>query len=147
MGHQSRLRKGRKMGTVPKKPEVIHRKQLFDGKQTAEEVHRSTVYAGKKCPCGLPPATRAISFATVKDLMEKDPLRLHQIGLLNGGQVPMVEFNMNGTPEKFVRIGEQFACDLCRSTMEKVAAKLPSWVFVQFDATPGPEKPIVQVPS
>jgi hypothetical protein len=122
------------------KPKTIHRRQLFDGRETAEQVHWGA-FPGAKCACGLPPAIRCVTFAPIGDLLEQDPLRAQAMAQANGGQLPMVRF----TYGVFVKIGEMFACSLCKATLEKVAARLPSWVLVEWDRGPGPDSPIVQV--
>jgi hypothetical protein len=125
---------------MSKKPKVIHRKQLFGGIKSAAQVHWEG-FPLAKCPCGLDPIVRALSFAPIADLLDKDPLLLRQLSDRNGGNLPLLELKY-GT---FVRIGEMFACTLCRSTLEKAMAKLPSYVLVEFDTGPSPDRPVVQV--
>lgn len=125
---------------MSKKPKNIHRRKLFDGQKTAEEVHWEA-WPGIKCPCGLPPAVRCVSFASVGDLLEKDPIRARAMAQANGGALPMVQL----TYGVFTKIGEMFACSICKPALEKVAAKLPSWVLVEWDRGPGPDRPVFQV--
>ena len=126
--------------------ETIHRKKLFDGQMTAQEVHRSIALRGRKCPCGLPAAVRGLSFAPLKDLMDKDPMRVNYLAQQNGGQVPMLQIKTgkgDDTAATFVKLGECYSCDICRPALEKTMAKLPSWVLVDFDEGPAKEKIIV----
>lgn len=123
-------------------PKVVHHRKFMGGKETPQETHRKVVFAGKKCPCGLPPATRAITFATVKDLRDKEPERIISLAVEHNGQLPVVEFNTNGTPEKFIRLGVAFACDICKPAIEKAMARLPSWVLVEWDGGPDPRNKI-----
>lgn len=122
--------------------ENIHRKKFMDGQETPQEMHRKVVYAGRKCPCGCPPASRAITFAPLKEIFNREPERVAWLAQQNGGAVPIVEMNTNGTPEKFVRLGETFACDICRPALEKAMAKLPSWVLVDWDDGPDPRNKV-----
>ena len=129
-----------------KKPGIIHRDKLFGGRMTAEEVHRSIAFAGQKCPCGLPAAVKARSFAMAKDLADRDPLMLQALAMKHpDGQVPVVMFNLTGSPQKFIKLGEVVACEICQPALEKTLAKAPSWVFVEFDRGPEKDKPMVQV--
>jgi hypothetical protein len=122
-----------------KKPTTIHRKQLFGGK-SAQQVHWEG-FPHAKCPCGLDPVVRALSFAPIKELLDNDPLLLRQLADQNGGDLPLLALKY-GT---FVRIGEMFACNLCRLTLAKSAAKLPSYVLVDWDEGPSPDRLVVQV--
>jgi len=135
---------------MSKKPKTIHFNKLFGGKMTAEEVHRSTALRGRKCPCGLQAAGRAISFAPLSDLFDKDPMRVRWLAQQNGGQIPIVQFKTgreDASAQKFVRLGEAVYCDICRSACEKAMAKLPSWVLVDWDRGPGKDKVVSQVPG
>ena len=122
--------------------ENIHIKKFMDGKETPQETHRKIVYAGRKCPCGLPPASRAITFAPFKELWNREPERVSWLVQQNNGQVPIVELNTNGTPEKFIKLGEVFACDICKPALEKAMAGLPSWVLVDWDEGPDPRNKV-----
>lgn len=118
--------------------ENIHRRRFMGGAETPQEVHRKVVYAGKKCPCGLPPASRAITFAPVSELRARDPERIIWLAQQNGGQVPVVEMNTGTSVQKFIRLGEVFACDICKPALAKAMAQLPSWVLVDWDEGPDP---------
>jgi hypothetical protein len=129
-----------------KKSENIHMRKLFGGCMTAEEVHRSVALKDQKCPCGIQAAIKARTFATAVDLQEKDPLMLMALAQKHpDGMVPVTMFNFHGTPQKFIKLGEVVACEICTPALEKVLAKAPSWIHVEFDRGPGKDKPIIQV--
>jgi len=136
MGQEAKTRQARKQA-------VIHRRRLFDGKVTAEELHRALAFQGRCGECGGPPAIRARTFAPIEELHRRSPEFLIQLALRNEGRVPVIEF----TYGKFVCIGDAYACDLCRGALERELAKAPSWVLVELDNGPGKDRPIVQVPE
>lgn len=123
--------------------ETIHTKKLFDGRQTAEEVHRSLAFpADARCACGSKKvAIRVRVFWPADDLVREKPEFAMQMAARHGGRLPVVEFKHG----KHVRVGDAFACDLCKSVLEKEAAKAPSWVVVEVDRGPGPDNAQVQV--
>lgn len=128
------------------KAEIRHRRKLFNGLATAEEVHRSAI--GENCPCGLPAAIVIRVFAPVDEVLKRQPLFLHNLAAQNGGMVPVVELRgAENRPIKHIRVGMAYACEICQSTAEKEAAKAPSWVVVDINRGPGKDKAIVQVPA
>lgn len=130
--------------TPPQKPENIHRRKLFDGRTTAAEVHARHVFAGKKCNgCGGPPAIRIRSFVPADWLLREKPEVAMELAALHGGSIPCVDFTMG----RYVRVGDAFACALCRRTCEREAAKAPSYFVMQIDEGPGPEKTVSAVPG
>lgn len=130
------------MSQQPKRPKVIHVRKFENvNGMTPQEMHAEGL--ARKCPCGLAATCRAISFAPAEELVKRAPALLGQIMLINGGEVPVVEF----TYGKFIKIGEVFACNLCRVSMERQAAKGPSWVLVNIETGPEPIRPSVQVPG
>jgi hypothetical protein len=118
---------------------TIHRKQFMEGRMTPEELHNRALSQGGtiKCPCGLDPVTRIVTFADVKDLMKHEPEMLAGMAryyMRQGLGLPCVEF----TYGKFVKIGDGFFCEICSPEMEKKAAReLPDWVLVEVRRGPG----------
>ncbi len=125
---------------------IVHVDKFMQGTMTPNEVHRKYAYGTHKCECGLPPAGRILSFASVVDMTrdEERRARLQDLTMRNEGRVPMVKF----TYGDFVKLGETFFCDLCQSTAEKAAARLPDWVLTEIDRGPDPHNSVsAQVPG
>lgn len=49
----------------------------------------------------------------------------------------------DGKPEPHIRLGMTYSCKQCQPMFERALAKLPSWVLVELNRGPGPDKPIV----
>ena len=127
---------------MTKKAPIIHRRQLFDGRTTAEEVHVKYALAGMKCgKCKGPPAIRARVFAPVEYLLREHPDFMMNLAAKHDGGVPIVDF-VHG---KHVLFGNYVACKGCSKDLEKNLAKAPSFFVVEINRGPGPEKPTVQV--
>ena len=60
---------------------------------------------------------------------------------MHGGQVPTIDFKHG----KHVRVGCAYSCDICRPTLEKEAAKAPSWAVVEINDGPGKDRIISAV--
>lgn len=125
---------------------TIHRKKLFGGRMTAEEVHQKYGFPrGAKCAgCGAPPLIRAIVMMEMKEAMKNpavealavlDPQELLkqtvQIKTSDGGQKP------------YFRCSVVYSCKQCRKQMEKQMAKAPSHCIVEINRGPGTDKVIV----
>lgn len=123
--------------------DVLHRRQLFDGRATAEQVFRQHL-RGRCSLCGGPPAIRLRSIATVADLNAQAPQFLAAIAASRPGQ-PIPTFPTKHGPA--VVVGVAYACDRCRVGAERTAARGPSWIHVEIDRGPGADNPIVGVPS
>lgn len=126
------------------KAEIRHRKQLFGGRYTAEEVHRSASFP-KGAVCGgcrsSKVAIRARTFVPFADFVKNMPELAMQMAAANGGSIPCVDFKHG----RHVRVGDAYACDLCAGALERALARGPSWVVVDIERGPGPERPVVQV--
>jgi hypothetical protein len=134
------------------KPQVIHRKKLFNGQGTAQEIHRRIAMAGKICGrCHAPATVRVRSFAPAKELVDRAPEYLLAMGQQNNGQIPIVEF----THGKHVYLGSVYSCESCRQQLAKDCAQGPGkenplWkvrdsIVYEFADGPEAEKIIVQV--
>lgn len=125
-----------------RRAEIRHFRKLFGGTKTAEQVHQEIALKDKKCQaCGRQAAVRCRFFASVVDLHHQSPQFLLKLAQEHSGQVPVIETRYG----KMIRISDAYSCSGCRPTLEKEAAKAPSWVLVDFDFGPGPDKPVVQV--
>ena len=124
---------------------VIHRKQLFGGKNTAEEVHSAALMAkGAKCNmCGAPPLVTYRSQALLKDLEEYSPQWVAAIRMSNpeGPYVPTFQSVFG----PMVTMSTAYACKNCERPADLAATKHPSWVHVEIDRGPGSDNPVVGV--
>jgi hypothetical protein len=112
---------------------VVHINKFMDGQMTPQEAHRKFAWGGKKCDaCGGPAAARIRVFAEYKECLQRSPEFMLKLAANNGGEVPVVDFKTG----KFIRVSEAFACANCRATLEKEAAKAPSWCCVEIDTGP-----------
>jgi hypothetical protein len=126
-----------------KKAEVIHRRRLFGGRRTAEEVHRELGLRGR-CACGGPPAIRIRVFIRHDDFVKLQPELAAMIAASNrdGPFIPTMESKYG----PLVKRSDIVFCDHCRAYAERAAARTPSWAIVEIDRGVGPDKPTVQVP-
>ena len=127
---------------VPKK--VVHLK-TFENTHglTPQRMHQKYAWGDAKCPsCGRVAVVRVISYVEFKELHRTSDgaMILMKLTKANDGRVPMVRFKWG----EFVKLGEYYACSLCRKDMEKRLARSPSWVHHEFDEMPT-ATPLVQV--
>lgn len=112
------------------KPKVVHVKQFDGGRSTPAEYFRKTMYSGITCStCGDPPAMRARFLAPIDEFRKKYPKELMQLVLLLGGKDPSF-------PSKYgrlVHVQSLFACDKCKTSMRKAAARVEDWMIVEFE--------------
>lgn len=130
------------------KAQRIHTRKLFNGQTTAEEVHRKYAFPpDAHCKCGSPKvAIRVRSFFPMSRLLKDHPQTAMHIAAQHSGNIPIVEMRGPGNvPVKYVRIGDAFACDMCKRELEVAASKHPSDVIIHVDRGPGPERPVFQV--
>lgn len=120
--------------------ETIHRKKLFGGRMTAQQIHAKYAWHGRKCDgCGAPPAMRIQVFVALQDMEVK--LR----------EAMMVEIAMRRVVTKMTVLGTAVrttfvhACERCGPAAQRAAARGPSYAMVDLDVGPGPDKPIVGV--
>lgn len=130
--------------------ERVHRTQLFGGRSTAEEVHAKMAFpAHAKCVCGRRPEVRAITLAPLDEARrhfpDVDRLAEYAPQELLMRTVAIRESPMVKAGKPYVRLGVAYACKSCAPTMERALAKLPSWVIVEINRGPGPERPVVGV--
>lgn len=123
--------------------QIIHSEKLFQGRKTAEQIHRELAWGKNvKCEaCGAPPAARIQTFVLLTDmslhtqmaiLFEVSQKRLHLVKFVAG---------------QGVRTGVVHPCSSCLPSAERAAARGPSYAIVDIDRGPGPDAPIVQVVS
>jgi hypothetical protein len=125
------------------KGKTIHRRSLFGGKATAEEVHAQYGFRRHCEVCHQPPVIRVKMFMLMSEFANRAPDMAAMIAMTNpdGDFIPTV-------PTKFgpmVKFSDVTACRFHKKELELAAAKAPSWVLVEIDRGAGADKPIVQV--
>jgi hypothetical protein len=120
---------------------VIHRKKLFGGRKTAEQVHsenafpKDAVCTGCRAKKGL--MTRIISLAPLDEVRKRDP----EFDLMCNLRPAMVMEIMIATKHgPYVRMATAYACKKCTPAAEKAAAKGPSWMIIDIHRGVGPDK-------
>lgn len=126
--------------------DVIHRKKLFRGVKTAEQVYRELAFANRKCAeCGGPPAIRVKVFYPLTEIHETllDAVKLEC--LVTGEPPPILRANEKYGNQLIMKVSDIVACERCAAALERAAAKAPSYAIVDIDRGPGKDRPIVQV--
>lgn len=135
---------------MAKKNPVIHRKKLFKGRMTSEEVHWSA--GARRCMCGAPPVIKVRMLALTKDIKKQSPEYWAAIVsdcMQRNGTRPDGTVNVPTVATKYgamICFSQEVACIHHRKELELAAASAPSWVLVEIDRGPGADNPIVQVP-
>jgi len=126
------------------KKENIHRKKLFNGMTTAEELHRAFAIRQRCLQCKSPAAIKIRVWVEVNDLEQKQPWVAAAIKNANpnGPYIPTTAM----TYGQMVLVSEVAACERCQADAEKQAAKAPDWAFVEIDRGPGKDNTVVSVP-
>lgn len=127
------------------KAPVIHRSKLFSGKQTANEVHREHAWAGGRCcVCNTGDIVVQLSyFQSPLDLALHEPrIAAMLLATSENGQMPIWQSKYGPMTPYWT----EHACSSCQGQVERAAAHLPSYVFVQIDRGVGADKAIVAVP-
>jgi len=123
-------------------------KKFMDGRMTPEEVWRQHVIRNRPCfGCGSPKGAIVIRvfMPFVEAMRRNEPLMqdMARWAVMNGMDTfPTVQFG--NPPEDFIRVSEKVACDRCKATAERAAARGPSWVVVEIKRGPGDINPVVQ---
>lgn len=121
---------------------IIHRRPLFGGVTTAEELHAKTAFHGARCDaCGGPPAIRIQIFIRLSDMSPTE--RTGAELAIRSGQVKPVKL-ATGPALLWSRV---HACRLCQRGAERAAARGPSYCIVDISRGPGADAPSVAVPS
>ena len=122
-------------------------RKLFDGRTTAQDIWRQYVIGNHTCnKCEARATMEAHVFWPVEDFERDQPALAVQIASEHHGGIPFVSFKApERTRRDFVHMPTLYACDGCSAELEKVLARAPSYVVVEFRRGPGPDKPQVQV--
>ena len=134
-----------------KRVRIRHRRKLFDGRYTAEEVHTSFAFPPHaQCQgCERPPTMRIIVMAPLDEMRKRNP-EFDTVMELDPSffMQQLVKIRENPTDEvgkPYVKVSVVYACKRCTPRAEKAAAKAPSWCIVEINKGPGPDNPIVGV--
>lgn len=112
---------------------------------SAEEIHAAYAFPDHaKCECCQSDKVfiRAITMAPYADAQRHFPV----VATMPPDEVMkrLVPLKgASGQPEPFIRIGMAYSCKSCQVTLERMLAKLPSWVLVEFNRGPAPKKILV----
>lgn len=121
---------------------TIHRKKLFGGKATAEEIHSKYAFPPDAQCTGCKTRgviTRIITLCPLDELKKKDPL-LGDLMLVDPVEFQKVLVQTVHGP--YVRIATVYACSRCTPAAEKVAAKAPSWMIIDINRGPGADRAV-----
>jgi len=122
--------------------EIIHSKKLFDGRFTAEELHRTLAWGAATCNgCGS--SKLAIRIQIFIRLIDMNP---HERSTAELG-IALREIKPVTFPDgnKAILYSRIHACDLCKPAAERAAAKAPSYSIVDISRGPGPDNALVSV--
>lgn len=126
--------------------DVIHRRQFMGGRKSVEQVHSDLAFPpGAKCGgCGKRPYVRGITMAPLKEVLTRsEAFAQTAMCLPEEVMANVVQLRgSDGKPEPFLRLGVQLACKSCAPAMERALAKMPSWVLVEINRGPAPERVI-----
>lgn len=121
---------------------VLHRKKLFDGRATAQEVHSKLAFPhDAKCTGCKTRAviTRILVLCPIDEMKKKDPLFDELM------MVDPVKFNSILVQTKHgphVKLSTVYACSRCTPAAERVAAKAPSWMIIDINRGPTPDRAV-----
>lgn len=128
-----------------KKPEVRHLDRFMGGRRSPQDLHRELGIAKQCHGCDRPAAIRLKVLAELSELTRRYPEFVGVIAANHpDGIIPTVETKHG----PMVWISDVGACDLCRATAEKTAARdVPSWCLVEIDRGPPADRGFSQVPG
>lgn len=120
-----------------------HTKKLFGGRTTAEDLHSQYAIRSKCRYCGAPGNYRVRLLAAVEELLIRNPAWCATVAAMNpnGPFVPSFDTKYG----KMTCFSDMAFCKSCRPRVEKEAAQMTmkrSWIYVDFDWGPGPDKVI-----
>ncbi|KKN72063.1 hypothetical protein LCGC14_0414580 [marine sediment metagenome] len=122
--------------------ENLHRKKLFGGLQTAEEYHSEHAFPPNARCQGCKTrgvTTRIIVYYPVDEVKKRDPAFA---AISEVSPQKFLALLMQTKSGPMVRISTVYACKQCTPTIEKAAAKGPSWALVDINRGPGPDKAV-----
>lgn len=128
--------------------EPIHRKKLFGGRATAEEVHARYAFP-IDARCGGCSAghgslqTRVIVLAPVAEMRKRDPI---MDALADAQPERFLKMVVQSKDGPLLRMSTAYACKSCSPALERAVAKgAPSWCVIDIHRGVGADKVQVQV--
>lgn len=123
------------------------KRKFMDGRCTPQELHSRLAFpVGATCKtCSRRPVARAIVFAPLDECIKHglvpaeaaaNPSVLLPITVQLNESVGSAALN----PKTYIRLSITYACTQCLPSMERAAARGPSWMIVEFDRGPGADK-------
>lgn len=108
---------------------VLHVKKFDGGRRSPAEFFRQQMYSKMVCStCGDPPAMRIRFMADAAEFKRREPDVYAMLEVRMGGKVTF--------PTKYgpmVHVESVFACDNCKTSARRMAAKKPDWVICEFE--------------
>lgn len=128
-----------------------HRKKFMGGRASPEQVHSDLAFPpGVRCSgCSGPrPIMRAVVMAPLDEVRKRDPdfEQLERLALISPEaaqrfhSILVMLKDAEGKPAPHLRLSTAYSCASCASSMEKALAKGPSWVVVDINRGPGPDR-------
>jgi hypothetical protein len=119
-----------------------YRDKLFGGTTTAQDLWRQHVIGRHTCnKCQARATMEAHLFWPTEDFEKDQPSLAVQIASKHQGGIPFVRFrSAGGVQRNFVHMPTLYACQACEAELERMCAKLPSYVVVEFRRGPGVDK-------
>lgn len=108
---------------------IIHVRKFDGGRRTPAEVHRELAIAHRCSTCGEPAAMKIHFLAPLDEFKRREPEAFALAVRQMGGRDP----SFQTTYGRMVRIETLYACDLCKVSAKKYAARKPDWQLVEID--------------
>lgn len=119
-------------------------RKFMDGQISPQEYHAKHAFPpGAKChACKRKPITTIRVYAPLKDILAVDPM-LKALSEIDP-QAFMQLVTQGLFKEPMLLLSCVYACTSCTPEAERAAAKGPSWVVVDIDRGPSPDRLVVQ---
>lgn len=129
----------------PKSP-IIHRRKLFGGRQTAQEVHAQHAFPPwAKCGgCGSRKQLQSVArvLYPLDEMRKRDPLF---DALMSVNPQKFMETIVQTIHGPYIRLTTVYCCrdPHCQKAFAAALAKQPSWAIVDKNDGPGPDRIVV----
>lgn len=108
---------------------ALHVKKFDGGRRSPAEFFREQMYAKQTCnTCGGPPAMRIRFLADAAEFKKRNP-DVYKLLLIRLGTDPAFDTKYG----KMIHVESWFACDNCKTSARRLAAKKPTWVIADFE--------------